>query len=225
MDKRIIGWNPLKAVFFDFDGTLVDSERFYFEAWRPILKSNFAIDLDFAKWIADFAGHTLADNVKTMQRLWGVETSEAFMWKVTREKYAAQDILNIPLMPYTKELIEDLAAREIQIGLVTSNFRTTVEKILAQHQLISYFSLYVTREDVIFPKPDPECYRKALQLSECKAEEVLVIEDTSTGARAAKAAGLACFGVTKQLVERTRLDFVDQLFYDLKEVQAFLTKS
>ncbi|MCS3553244.1 MULTISPECIES: HAD family phosphatase [unclassified Sphingobacterium] len=212
----------LKAVFFDFDGTLVDSERFYFEAWKPILKYHFSIDLDFETWIQHFAGHTLARNLLTMKELWDVEVKEEFMWKTTRENYAQQDMLSIPLMPHARELIHFLVEQDIQIGLVTSNFRPTVDRMLTHYDLHEHFSWFVTREDDVNPKPNPSCYEKALQLSGFSREEVVAIEDTATGARAAIDAGLKCIAVTKQKAERDRLDFATYLFSDLKEVNAIL---
>ncbi|UIR56199.1 HAD family phosphatase [Sphingobacterium sp. SRCM116780] len=212
----------LKAVFFDFDGTLVDSERFYFEAWKPILKENFAIDLNFEIWIQHFAGHTLVRNLQTMKELWGIEAREDFMWKSTRENYANQDMLSIPLMPYAKDTIEFLVEKDIQIGLVTSNFRPSVDKMLAHYGLLQHFTWFVTREDVLDPKPKPECYLKALALSGLTHEQVVAIEDTATGSRAGKDAGLTCIAVTKHRTERDRLGFVDHLLFDLEEFKAML---
>ncbi|GEM62531.1 haloacid dehalogenase [Sphingobacterium faecium NBRC 15299] len=212
----------LRAVFFDFDGTLVDSERFYFEAWKPILKQHFAVDLDFETWIQYFAGHTLARNILTMKELWGVDVKEEFMWKSTRENYANQDMLTIPLMPHARELIDFLMERDIQMGLVTSNFRPTVERMLEHYGLLQHFSWFVTREDVVNPKPNPTCYQKALLLSGFDTSEVVAVEDTATGSRAAYDAGLTCIAVTKQKAERDRLDFVDHLLFDLKEVNDLL---
>ncbi len=55
--------DKIKAVLFDLDGTLIDSEYFYFKNWAPILKDEFNLVISYEDWIRDFAGHTLAHNV------------------------------------------------------------------------------------------------------------------------------------------------------------------
>lgn len=216
--------NKLSAVLFDFDGTLIDSERFYFEAWAPILKGAFQLEISFEDWIQDFAGHTLQRNVEFLRTKFQVDTTEEFMWKRTREAFALNDMLAIPLMPFAEEIIQYLAQSHISIGLVTSNFFPVVERILKAKGLYAHFSFFVTREDVQDAKPDPACYLLALKKAQVAAAEVLVIEDTLTGARAALAAGLTCFGVTKHAAEREKLKALVPLFEDLQQVHTELAE-
>ncbi|MBP3942425.1 HAD family phosphatase [Sphingobacteriaceae bacterium WQ 2009] len=217
--------NKLSAVLFDFDGTLIDSERFYFEAWGPILSQDFQLEITFDDWIASFAGHTLQRNVQFLKSNYGIETTDEHMWKRTREAYADQDLLSIQLMPFAGELISYLAENHIQIGLVTSNFKGVVSEILKNHKLYNYFNFFVTREDVQEPKPKPECYLRAQELCHVPASEILVIEDTVTGASAALAANLTCFGVSKHAAERSRLAKSVPLFDDLQQVYKELAES
>ncbi len=210
--------NKLSTVLFDFDGTLVDSERFYYHAWAPILAEDFQVHISFQDWIDSFAGHTLAHNLEFLAEHHQVQTSTEYMWKRTREAYAKQDMLSISLMPYALEIIQFFSEQHIQIGLVTSNFLPAVERILKHHELYSYFNFFVTREDVVEPKPQPECYLLAIEKSKTSPAEILVIEDTITGATAAVKAGLTCFGVSKQLSEQKKLKTSVPVFEDLHQV-------
>ncbi|SUI98180.1 Phosphorylated carbohydrates phosphatase TM_1254 [Sphingobacterium spiritivorum] len=214
--------NKFKAVFFDLDGTLIDSEYFYFQNWQPILAEDFAIHINFEDWIVHFAGHTLAVNIETMKRVWNIDTTDEYMWKRTRAAYAQSDMRTIALMPYAKEILEHLKEHQVKIGLVTSSYQTTVDTVLGQHDLLSYFSLIVTRDNVQSPKPDPEPYLLAAKQSGLNPKDCVAIEDTITGTKAAKAAGLYCIGVTKQPIEQEKLIIADQLFTDLQEVWNYL---
>lgn len=208
----------IQAVLFDLDGTLIDSEYFYFSNWQPILEEHFDLLISFEDWIDYFAGHTLVDNVQLLKEKWGIDTSEDFMWKETRANYAKSDMRTIRLMPYAKEILTELQQRGIRIGLVTSSYQTTVETVLGHHGLLNYFEFFVTREKVNNPKPDPEPYLLGLSLLNLAAKQVIAIEDTSTGVAAAKGAGLHCFAVSKHVSERAKLGGADKLFFDLEEV-------
>jgi len=212
----------LKAVLFDLDGTLIDSEYFYFSNWQPILSQEFNFTIDFGDWIEHFAGHTLVDNVRLLKEKWGIDTTEEFMWTETRANYAKSDMRTIRLMPYAAEILAYLQRQDIRMGLVTSSYQTTVDTVLGHHGLLSYFEFFVTRERVIKPKPHPEPYRLGIQSLGLATDQILALEDTSTGVAAAKGAGLSCFAVTKHATERAKLTMADRLFFDLNEViQAF----
>ncbi|MEI5983625.1 MULTISPECIES: HAD family hydrolase [Sphingobacterium] len=209
----------INAVLFDMDGTLIDSEYFYFSNWAPILKSDYDFEIDFDDWIRDFAGHTLKDNVEMLNREHQLQVDEEDMWFATRANYAKANMKNIRLMPHAKEILEKAKAEGLTLGLVTSSYQTTVQTVLGEHQLLDYFSFFVTRELVESPKPNPEPYLLAVEKLNIPKEEIVVIEDTSTGCTAAKDAGLYCIAVSKQAVERQRLNHADLLLNDLAEVK------
>lgn len=211
-----------QAILFDLDGTLIDSEYFYYRNWAPILAENFDLNIDFDDWIRWFAGHTLVRNVHFLKEKWDIQTSEEFMWKETREAYAETGMKTILLMPYAKEILSDLKNAGKRIGLVTSSYQTTVDTVLGHHGLLDYFEFFVTRERVTDPKPAPEPYLLALSQLQLPGEQVVAIEDTSTGLRAAQGAGLTCIAVSKQAVERSRLTAAAYLVDDLKEARDIL---
>lgn len=209
----------LQAVLFDLDGTLIDSEYFYFTNWAPILKREFGIALDFDGWLKHFAGHTLGSNVNTLNTVWGVDTTEEHMWEVTRYAYSADNMRGIRMMPGAVELLEFLKAEGIRIGLVTSSYMTTVDTVLGEHDLLSYFEFFVTREKVTNPKPNPEPYLLGASLLGIPKENIVAIEDTATGTTSAKEAGLFCIAVSKQPIEVQKLDHADLLLSDLAAVK------
>lgn len=215
--------NKLQAVLFDLDGTLIDSEYFYFKNWAPILKQEFDLQITYDDWIRDFAGHTLAHNVKRLVEDYGYDTTEEHMWKRTRASYADSNMSDIELMPFAKDILVYLKENNIRIGLVTSSYRSTVDTVLGKHRLLDYFEFFVTRESVEFPKPNPEPYRLALTKLGLTGDSCVAIEDTITGSRAALDAGLQLIAVTKQEVERARLTAVDNIVENLQQAKQLLS--
>lgn len=195
----------IKAVLFDLDGTLVDSEYYYYSNWAPILKNEFGLEISYEDWIHDFAGHTLVNNVHLIREKYGLEVTEEFMWDSTRASYLKSDMRNINLMPYVKELLEYLKSQNVRIALVTSSYRTTVDTVLGNHGLLDYFEFFVTRDSVQNPKPNPEPYLLAVEKLGLDKSDVVAIEDTITGTTSAKSAGLKCIAVSKHEIERSRL--------------------
>ena len=212
----------IAAVLFDLDGTLIDSEYFYFSNWQPILSTAFGLDITFEDWIEHFAGHTLVANVALLKSNWGIETTKEFMWDATRANYAKSDMTKINLMPFAREILTALRDKGTRLGLVTSSYRTTVDAVLGRHQLLDFFEIFVTRENVNQAKPNPEPYLLASSLLGIAPADLLAIEDTSTGCSAAKAAGLRCIAVSQHAVERAKLKDADALCYSMEEVLKLL---
>lgn len=214
--------DKIKAVLFDLDGTLIDSENFYYSNWAPILENDYGLKISFDDWIRDFAGHTLSHNVDMLNKTYQLKIDEQELWVATRKSYARADMSQIRLMPFAKEVLDFVKSQGWTIGLVTSSFQATVDAVLGNHELLGYFSFFITRESVENPKPNPEPYLLAIERLQLAKESILVIEDTITGCTAAQAAGLFCIAVSKQKVERDRLVVADELLNDLAEVKKLL---
>lgn len=210
------------AVLFDLDGTLIDSEFFYFTNWQPILSAEFGLEISYEDWIEFFAGHTLVTNVQLLEKKWGIQTTQEFMWEATRANYAKSDMTKINLMPFAREILIALQEKGVRLGLVTSSYRSTVDTVLGKHQLLDFFEIFVTRENVSQAKPNPEPYLLASTLLGIDPDQLVAIEDTSTGCAAAKAAGLRCIAVSQQETERAKLGAADALCHSMDEVLKML---
>lgn len=214
---------PLKAVLFDLDGTLIDSENFYYSNWAPILADSFGLHITFDDWIREYAGHTLLRNVNYLNEKYQVNTTEEYMWKATRASYAKSGMRNIRLMPFAKEVLDILKNKNIRIGLVTSSYQTTVNTVLGEHGLLDYFEFFVTRELVQNAKPNAEPYLLAIAKLGLPKEQIIAIEDTITGTTAAIGGGLYCIAVSKHQTERERLDGkADLLLESMEEIVPYL---
>lgn len=215
----------LKAVLFDLDGTLIDSEYFHYECWNEVL-GDYGVQLDYSDWLKNYAGIPLPQNAKNLLTKYQINADLVAVVKrreaLTLERLKTKDV---GLMPYTLEMIEFLDERKLLQAIVTSSPREDVEAIFDRNGLRKYFTLMITRSEVVQNKPDPEGYLKCCALLGIKKEECIVFEDTINGIKAAKAAGLKCIAVQSNLEVHPSLSIADELFLDLGAAKRALLAS
>lgn len=205
----------LKAVIFDLDGTLIDSEYFHFECWNEILV-DYGVQLEYPDWLKNYAGIQLPLNAKNLLSKYSIDASLADVVKrreaLTLERLKTKDV---ELMPHALEIIEFLNERKLLLAIVTSSPREDVAAIFDRNGLSKYFRLIITRTDVVQNKPDPEGYLKCCAMLGLAQEECIVYEDTINGIKAAKAAGIRCIAIQSNLEVHPALSIADELFLDL----------
>jgi beta-phosphoglucomutase len=192
----------MKAVIFDLDGVLVNSEPAQGQASREL----------FAKYgrkytkvhEREFLGVRVRDEVARLKRRWGLKpTVEVLL--AQRRQILERLVGGLELMPGAKELLRWLDKRQIPMGLGTSSETGYVGRVMDKFGIRQYFAAVVTGDDVIRGKPDPEVYLKVAKKLGIEPAECLVLEDAPNGAAAAKAAGMMCWMVRKgQIIEVRR---------------------
>lgn len=214
--------NNLKAVLFDLDGTLIDSEYFHYECWNEVLE-DYGVQLDYSDWLKNYAGIPLPVNANNLLTKYAINADLADVVK-RREELTLERLKtkNVKLMPYALEMIEFLYGRKLILAVVTSSPREDVAAIFDRNGLRKYFNLIITRTDVIQNKPDPEGYQKCCAMLGLAQEECIVYEDTLNGIKAAKAAGIRCIAIQSNLEVHPSLAIADELFLDLKAAKASL---
>jgi len=206
----------LKAVLFDLDGTLIDSEYFHYQCWMEIL-ANFGLSMTYEDWVKTYAGHPLPTNCRNIKEAFKLDTplEELIEWRerLSREGFASKDI---NLMSYAAEALDFFKSRGMKIALVTASPRDNVRLIFGRNGLGHYFDAMITRSDVEISKPDPETYLKAIAALQVEKEDCLAFEDTLNGLRAAKAAGVTCYAVQHDESQHGVLSIADKIYPDLK---------
>ena len=205
----------IQAVFFDFNGVVVDDEPLHMRAYTEALREE-GVELTEA----DYLGSLGMDDVTFVRAAYaraGREeelTDEVLRRVIGREAAKHRELLGDtpPLFPGVVTFVKALA-RLHPLGIVSMSTREQVDHTLALAGLTPYFNVHVTAEDVDACKPDPSCYRRALELLNAKRggaahvlphgpDECLVIEDSPPGVRAGRAAGMRTLGVTNTVGER-----------------------
>ncbi len=182
----------IRAIFWDNDGVLVDTEHLYFEASRGVL-ATVGVTLDDALFHQLF----LVEN----RGAWHLAEAAGVAPDALSRLRASRDALYLELVqrdglaiPGVETALANLAQR-FRMAIVTSSHGDHFEAIHRRTGLLRFFEFVLTREHYERSKPDPDPYLAALARTGLHAGECLAIEDSERGLRAAKAAGLACWVV------------------------------
>lgn len=182
----------IEAVIFDLDGTVIDSEGVWEEAFINVisqegLKVNTVLRQNNG-WIHE-PGIGLETN---WRRLVSGEVDEIRrLSNLTREAYKELTVDNLPpLRKGVGELIEKIKERGWQTALATSTYWYVVEEELEQLSMQLAFDVTTTAEEVLTPKPDPEIYLFTAQKLGVEPKNCIVIEDAIGGVRAGVEAGM-----------------------------------
>lgn len=175
----------IRGLFFDLDGTIIDSEESHFRAYQKALEHHgrtFTHDdhrqvfgIESGTYLPMLYPDITADEVLSIKKLKAQHFND-FTHLIKPNHQLTQ-------------FLRTVRPRHITV-LVTTGKRINIMSLLEEHGLLELFDHLVFGEDVARFKPHPEAYLKALKLSGLKADEVLAFEDSETGIQAASAAGL-----------------------------------
>ncbi|MBL8179672.1 MAG: HAD family phosphatase [Bryobacterales bacterium] len=177
------------AIFFDFDGVLVDSEPVHHLCWRQVM-DRFGVDLDWPTYQSTLRGHSGQPLLEALCRL----RRPPIEYEQVRAHYDFKNdlfrdiVLRNPgslMSDDVRCLLDEL--RTFRLAVVSSARRTHVHPILESMGLLHRFETLVCREDVQSLKPSPEPYRTAA--ARLSVQRPLVVEDSEAGAASGRGAG------------------------------------
>lgn len=175
-----------KALIFDFDGTILDTETAEFRRWQE-LYSRHGLELQLGEWQQGIGTWGSYDPWASLPQ--HVQSRRDELYASLREQILA-DINELDVRPGVRALIEEAHERGFDLAIATSSDRAWVGEWLTRHDLARYFPILSTQDDVARVKPDPEVYVKALSGLGHAARHAIAIEDSLNGATAAVAAGI-----------------------------------
>ncbi len=207
----------IRALIFDFDGLILDTEGPIFQSWQELYES-YGGQLSFSTW-AKIIGTVSNefDHFEELEKQIGSPLDRAKLSPQRRQR-ELDLIAEQPLQPGVENYLKDAKLIGLKIGLASSSPCSWVTGHLTQRGLIDYFDCIYARDDVKVVKPDPELYLSVLDELSVRADQAFVIEDSPIGVTAAQRAGLFCVAVPNALTALMPLDHADMRLNSLTDI-------
>ena len=211
----------IKALLFDFDGVIVDTEVPTYQSWRDVYAEH-GVDLALGDWLPAVGSGSSSsgskgsfDAVAHLEALIGATVDRADV--IARRKRRKTELYErAPLLPGVAERLLEAERLGLRTAIVTRNRtdRVTAQcrRVGLQHE---WGALVCANEDPTGDKA--ELYRRAIDLLDVRIEEALAFEDSASGVHAAKRAGLACVAVPNEITRAASFDGADLVLGSLAE--------
>lgn len=211
----------IKAIFWDNDGVLVDTERLYFAATKKILESA-GINLTKEMYIEYFL--IKGNGTWHLAGEKGLSTGEINNLRNRRnELYGKMLESECRIIEGAKDVLENLHGK-FYMGIVTSSRKDHFDLIHKPLGILKYFDFILTGEDYKKFKPDPEPYLLAVEKSGFKKDECIAIEDSERGLISAVAAGIHCFVIPSELTCNGNFAKADKVLKDISDLPVELLR-
>jgi HAD superfamily hydrolase (TIGR01509 family) len=202
----------IKAIFFDFNGVIIDDERLQMEAYKEVLHEH-SIELTASDYYSalglDDKGFVRAAFARAGKQLTDDMLKAVLAGKAVLHRKSIED--ELPLFPGVVTFLK-ATSREYPVGIVSMAARDEIHYVLDRARLRDLFSVMVSAEDVNVCKPAPDCYLAAFEKLNDKRRldrllpllpgECLVIEDSPPGIQSGRVAGMRTLGVTNTVAEK-----------------------
>ena len=210
----------IKAIFWDNDGILVDTERFYYQANKEILAT---LEIEVTPRI--YHQYFLAQS----KGMWHIAAEQGISQNRIKELRTERDERYAQLLQQHRLLIEGAEGilqtlhGSYTMGIVTSAPKEHFELIHQSTNVLSYMDFVLAAGDYARSKPAPDPYLKALEVSAFHKDECLVVEDSERGLLAARAAGLQCVVIPHELTQYGNFSGAHAVLNSLAELHEVLS--
>lgn len=212
----------IKAIIFDLDGLLVDTEIISFKVYQQLLKA-FNIRFSKEEYSKYYSGKTELNNIKQLTESYHLDwTIDQGIKEVLdlEQIYLSEGVL---LKPGAKELLSFLKNHNYKIALATSSLKERALNILDTHKLLHYFDVLVFSEDIAKSKSNPEIFLKALNKLDISNQETIILEDSENGILAANKAHIPVICIPDMKIPAN--DYLDNalaVYRSLNDVKEYL---
>ncbi|MBQ9142598.1 MAG: HAD family phosphatase [Lachnospiraceae bacterium] len=213
-----------KAVVFDMDGVIFDSERLVIECWKVIADKYGVRDIETT--CHECLGVNGTETKQKFLNRYGqdfpYDTYKSEMSKLYHDKY---DGGRLPMKKGVVELLQYLKGAKVKVALASSTRKAVVEQELTDAGIIQYFDVVIGGDMVTRSKPQPDIFLKACEELGVAPQEALAIEDSYNGIRAAAAGKLRPLMVPDLMPPTEEMEkLAERIFTDLFEVLSYISQ-
>lgn len=197
----------IKALIFDFDGLILDTEVPEYQSWEELYQS-YGCVLPLEKWLECIGTADAFNPYEYLEQTLGRSVDRAAV-RLQRRARFAELMADQSILPGVQDYIATAKQLGLKLAVASSSPREWVVGYLTQFGLVHHFDIICCGDEVPATKPDPALYLKALHALEIQADEAIALEDSPNGVLAAKRAGLFCVAVPNALTRQLSLSLAD----------------
>jgi HAD superfamily hydrolase (TIGR01509 family) len=207
---------PVRALLFDFDGLIVDTETPSLASWQEVYREH-GRELPLERWATTIGTIGGFDPLDYLEELHGPIDRDAITAQAHEHELALGEIEE--LRPGILDYLEGAERLGLKTAIVSTASRAWVDRHLARLERAEHFDEIITADlDPERAKPRPTLYLEALERLGVAAHEAIAFEDSPNGAKAAKAAGIFCAAVPNRVTAALGLDEADVVVESLADV-------
>ena len=215
----------LKAILFDMDGVIVDTEPLHHKAYYKMFY-DFDLDVSDALY-QSFTGQSTINICKILCEHFGLSVHPNTL--VERKRYHFKALFfndsSLSLINGVLDLIQDYYKNGLTLVLASSASMTTINNVFERFDLNRYFVAKLSGADLKASKPHPEIFIKAAEASGFQKNECLVIEDSTNGIKAAYDAGIYCIGYDSLNSKNQDYTLADKVVSSFQEINYNVVKA
>lgn len=199
----------MRALIFDFDGLILDTEQPDYLAWQEVYQS-FGVSLPLEKWVTIVGGNAESDFEPHayLESLIGKPVDREEIWVARRKSYLTT-LDSQPIQPGVDEYLAAAKQHNLKLAVASSSPENWVVGHLTRLALLSHFDVVVTADDVTKIKPNPEIFLLTAEKLGVDPREAIVFEDSPNGVKAAKRAQMYAVAVPNPITAQFDLSEAD----------------
>lgn len=208
----------IRALIFDFDGLILETELPDFQSWQEIYQQ-YGASLLLSTWLPLIGTGSSSRSFHPHDYLEAQlgRTLDREEIRIQRRRRYAELVEAQPLLPGVTAVIAEAKQRGLQLAVASSSSREWVTGHLAKRELTAHFHCIVCGDEVTQAKPSPDVYHTVLTRLGIQADEAIAFEDSPNGVQAAKRAGIFCVAIPNPLTQQNPFDQADLLLLSLAD--------
>jgi len=209
----------IKAIIYDLDDTMVNSDPLHARAWEELLKEYGHKFSDLPeKMRSNFIGMRVVDIVKELAAYLKLDTNPKDLYKKRIDIFLRIVEKELQVMPGLLSSLKLFKENNYKLAVASSGAKKYIELVLEKFDIKHYFDVVITGDDVKVGKPNPETYLVACEKLKLLPSECLVLEDATKGIQSAKAAGCSCIAVENPNIPAQVYPDADVVIHSLSEL-------